>query len=84
VIARHTNPVYAVSFSPKGQFFVTGAFDQVLYIWRVADAALVAEYRAPGGIFEAVWNPTGASIAVCLADSEVAVIPTNIIPLYHE
>jgi transducin (beta)-like 1 len=84
VLTTHTGAVYSISFSPKGTFFVTGGVDQELLVWRTADAALIADYKASGGIFEAVWNPTGVSIAICLSDSTSAVIPSVKIPRFAE
>ena len=84
VFRKHTHRIYTISFSPKGRFFVSGGVDTMLYIWRTSDASLIASYPACGCIFEAIWNPTGDDIALCLADGTVVVLPTNTIPLYDE
>jgi transducin (beta)-like 1 len=81
VIARHQNPIYTVAFSPKGQFFISAGMDNDAYIWRTADAELVCTYRTNAGVFEAIWDPTGAAIALCMTDSTVVVIPTASIPI---
>ncbi|OHT09239.1 transducin [Tritrichomonas foetus] len=84
VISQHQKAVYSLSFSPRGNFFVSGGAEPTLYVWRTSDAALVASYQTNGGIFEAIWNPTGESIALCLSDATVALLPTNTIPAYSE
>ena len=83
-LSKSTGSIYTVAFSPRGKFFVSGGTDTTLLVWRTSDAALVATYKASGGIFEAVWDSTGQNIAICLADAKVVIIPTSNIPLYDE
>lgn len=83
-LQKHTQPIYTLAFSPKGNYFISGGVDNVLNIWRTQDAALIASYSTAGGIFEAVWDPKGQMIAMCLSDSTVAVIPANNIPNCEE
>ena len=73
-INLHTQPIYTICFSPNGEYFVTGGIDKKLYVWRTCDSSLIADYDANCGMFEAHWDPTGNSIAMCLANSNVAVI----------
>jgi transducin (beta)-like 1 len=84
VVTGHTDKLYTVSFSPKGRFFVTGGPDQAFLVRRTADGALVARYKCPGGIFEAIWNPSGNSIAACLSDATTAIVRTQDITAYDE
>jgi transducin (beta)-like 1 len=84
VIAKHTNPIYTIGFSPGGTFFVSGGIDNVMNVWRTQDATLVASYDGGSGIYEAQWDPTGKNIALCLANSSVALISTRNIPAYLE
>lgn len=84
VLSKHSQPIYTICFSPKGNFFVSGGIDSVMNMFRTDDAALVASFNAESGIFEAVWDPTGKNIALCLADSRVLLIPTQNVPYYQE
>src|SRR5262245_61236825 len=36
-LAGHSDPVYAISFSPDGKYIVTGSFDKTVRLWNVAD-----------------------------------------------
>lgn len=84
VIERHQKAIYSISFSPKGKYFVTGGAETVLYLWRTEDAQLIASYQTNGGIFEAIWDPTGENIAICLSDATVALLPTSAVPVLSE
>jgi len=42
----HTDPVYAIAFSPDGKYVVTGSFDKAVKIW---DAATGKEFRTFAG-----------------------------------
>jgi transducin (beta)-like 1 len=75
VVTKHQGPIYSVAFSPRGIFFVTAGADCEVYVWRLADGELVATYQTTGGVFEAVWDVSGRSIALCLTDATVVVIP---------
>jgi transducin (beta)-like 1 len=76
VIAKHQNPIYTIAFSPRGQYFVSAGVDADVFAWRTSDAALAATYRTTGGVFDAVWDPTGNAVAFCMTDATVVVIPT--------
>jgi transducin (beta)-like 1 len=74
VLARHTEPVYAIGFSPDGRFLASGSLDETLNIWAVADGRLVRTYDSGrGGIFEIAWSPTGSRLSACTSDSTVCV-----------
>jgi transducin (beta)-like 1 len=81
VIGRHQKAIYTIAFSPRGRFFVSAGMDNDVYVWRTATAELVATYQAPSGVFEAVWDPTGAAFALCVTDSSVVVVPTAAAPI---
>lgn len=83
-ITKHTQPIYTICFSPNGDYFVSGGIDNMLYIWRTADQALMASYEAKSGMFEAHWDPTGKYIAMCLANATVAVLVTSNISTLQE
>lgn len=80
-LTSHSNHIFALSFSPTGEYFVSGSSDMKVYIWRTSDGAMIASYTASGGVFEIEWNPNGQNIAAFLSDATVALIPTNIIPV---
>jgi len=73
-LSKHLDPVYAVAFSPNGQYVATGSFDRYLHIWSVKDGTLVKSYRGGGGIFEVSWNMTGDKISACYSNNTVSVM----------
>jgi len=73
-LARHTDPVYSVAFSPDGRHVASGSFDKRLHVWRVKDGKRVRTHRGEGGIFEVCWNPDGSKIAACYSNNAVNVI----------
>jgi len=81
---KHSQPIYSLCFSPKGNYFLSGALDMTLNIWRVSDFALIGSYQAKGGLFQAHWDPSGKNIAMCLSDGTIAVLSTENILLYDE
>jgi hypothetical protein len=66
--------ICAVSFSPNGRFFVTGGTDQAFLVMSTADRTLVARYKCPEAIFEAIGNPRGHSIGACLSDATTTIV----------
>lgn len=73
-LARHSAMVYAMSFSPDGEFLVSGSTDRSVYVWRVRDGGLVRSFSAPSGVYDLAFNATGDKIAVCCANAAVAVV----------
>lgn len=57
-LTRHTQPVYAIAFSPCGKFIASGSLDETLLIWDVQSGAVLKSYSAPGngGIFDIEWK----------------------------
>ena len=76
-LARHTEPVYSVAFSPDGRYLASGSFDKCLHIWSVKDGKLVKTYHGNGGIFEVCWSADGDRVAACFSDNTVAVIDSR-------
>ncbi|PJF17592.1 hypothetical protein PSACC_02590 [Paramicrosporidium saccamoebae] len=72
-LQQHTQPVYAISFSPCGRYLASGSLDAALYLWSVADGRLLQNYHGRGGIFEVTWSPTGHRIAACTSDATCCV-----------
>jgi transducin (beta)-like 1 len=73
-LAKHSDPVYSVSFSPDGQYLASGSLDKCVNIWSVRDGTLLRRYRGGGGIFEVRWNAAGDRLGACFADKSVVVI----------
>ncbi|GAM18626.1 hypothetical protein SAMD00019534_018010 [Acytostelium subglobosum LB1] len=76
--AKHSDPVYTVSFSPNGEYLASGSFDKFLYIWSVKDGSLVKTFKGSGGIFDVSWNTTGDKLSACFSNSTVSVIDVKI------
>lgn len=73
-LSRHTAMVYALAFSPDGEFLVSGSTDKSVYVWRVRDGGLVRTYAAPSGVYDVAFNASGDKVAVCAANSSVSVL----------
>ena len=54
----HKQPVYAVCFSPDGQYCVVGSFDRSVEVFHVDTGKCVQKFRGPGGIFDVDWQNT--------------------------
>ena len=55
---RHSQPVYAIAFSPCGRYLASGSLDESLHIWDVNSGAVLKSYSASGqgGIFDLEWR----------------------------
>eukprot|EP00667_Euglena_gracilis_P009419 EG_transcript_9566 len=73
-LAKHTDAVYSVAFSPDGRFLASGASDKCLNVWSVKNGTVVRRYRSEGGIFEVGWNAAGTKVACSCNDRTVRVI----------
>jgi transducin (beta)-like 1 len=73
-LARHTAMVYAMAFSPDGEYLVSGSTDKSVYVWRVRDGALVRTHTAPSGVYDVAFNAEGDKVAACCANSAVSVL----------
>lgn len=73
-LARHSAMVYAMSYSPDGEFLVSGSTDRSVFVWRVRDGSLVRAFSAPSGVYDLSFNASGDKVAVCCANAAVAVV----------
>lgn len=57
-LMRHTQPVYAVAFSPCGRYLASGSLDETLHIWDINSGSVLKSYSASGqgGIFDLEWQ----------------------------
>ncbi|KAK4354718.1 hypothetical protein RND71_026912 [Anisodus tanguticus] len=74
----HREPVYAVAFSPSGEYLASGSLDKCLNIWSVKEAKIVRNYNGDGGIFEVCWDKEGNKIAACYANNVVCVFDVRL------
>jgi transducin (beta)-like 1 len=58
-LTKHQDPVYAVAFSPDGQYLASGSFDNCLHIYSVPDGKHIKTYKGNGGIWESGVNKNG-------------------------
>ena len=73
-LARHSAMVYAMSFSPDGEFLVSGSTDRSVFVWRLRDGSLVRAFSAPSGVYDVSFNGAGDKVAVCCANAAVTVV----------
>jgi len=74
---RHKQPVYAIQFSPDGQYCVVGSFDKSVEVFHVDSGECIQSYTGPGGIFDVDWSSSeqhGDRVAVSTATGSVLVI----------
>lgn len=73
-LARHTESVYSVAFSPSGKLVATGSFDQRLHVWSVDSGELVRTYKGSSGIYEVCWNKDGDRLAAGFSNKVISVL----------
>ena len=74
----HSDTVYAVSWSPNGQYIASGSGDTTVQVWGIAEEnPLLYTYHGHAGLFNTVyavgWASNGRSIASGGADKTVQV-----------
>ncbi|KAJ6645347.1 F-box-like/WD repeat-containing protein ebi [Pseudolycoriella hygida] len=62
-LAKHTNAVYSVAFSPDGKYLASGGCDKYIHIWSTQSGQLLHSYKGTGDIFEVCWNSFGNKVA---------------------
>jgi len=88
VLKQHTQPVYAIDFSPDGQLLASGGLDGAVHIWSVPDGRLLLSWPALGdkkeggntkGIFELCWSSDGRKIAASTSSGLLLVFDLSIL-----
>jgi WD40 repeat protein len=75
-LTGHTEPVYAVAFSPDGRTMATGAGDDTIRLWNVADPARPTPLGPPvnghtGWVYWLAFSPDGRTLASAGRDRTV-------------
>lgn len=69
----HTDPVYAVAYSPDGKLVGTGSFDKTIKLWNAADGKELRTFAGPQGhqslVLSIAFAPTGDRLASGGADN---------------
>jgi WD40 repeat protein len=79
----HTEPVYAVAYTPDGKFVLTGSFDKSLKIWDAATGKEVKTFAGTTGhqnlVLAVAINPEGTLFASGSSDNTARVwdFPTS-------
>jgi transducin (beta)-like 1 len=74
VLSRHRESVYSVSFSPSGDYLVSGSLAGQMYIWRVRDGKHIKNFKGKGDIFEVAWNMEETRVAACFSSNVVNIV----------
>ena len=73
-LARHTQPVYSISFSPSASYIASGSLAGKLYVWSVEEGKVLTSYTGKGDIFEVAWNKEETRIAACFSSNAITVV----------
>lgn len=74
VLMQHTQPVYAIAFSPCGRYLASGSLDESVIVWSLESgrSLKVHSFTGAGGCYDLDWRE--AWIGAGIADGRVAVI----------
>jgi transducin (beta)-like 1 len=72
----HKQPVYAIEFSPDGEYCVVGSFDRTIEVFHVDSGKCIQSFTGPAGVFDVDWmsHPQGDKISVATAKGSVTII----------
>jgi COMPASS component SWD3 len=69
LLAAHTAPVLAVSFSPKSNLLATGSFDESAIVWDIRRGNALRTIPAHAdAIWTVGWDPEGVMVVTGSAD----------------
>jgi len=71
IFREHSAPLWAVQFSPDGNFIASGSIDSTVKIWRREDGRVVQNLKQPMGITALAYSPDGKTIATGSYDATV-------------
>src|SRR3990172_8626870 len=49
-LTGHTDPLYAITFSPDGKLILTGSFDKTVRLWNAADGKELKKFEGHLGL----------------------------------
>lgn len=70
----HRGAVFALCFSPNGEYLASGSKDKMMHIWSLKDGEIVKSYTSNGSIFDISWHKRGDKIAACSNKNLVSVL----------
>ena len=73
-LSRHTALVYALGYSPDGEYLVTGSADRSVYVWSTRDGSVARSYMGPSAVFDVAFSPDSNKIAVAYANGSSTVL----------
>lgn len=71
---NHKGEIITIDFSPSGAYLASGGLDALIVVQNVADSQHFVTFRGTSDINEIEWSPNSENVAVCFADSIVAII----------
>ncbi|GMH91981.1 hypothetical protein TrVE_jg881 [Triparma verrucosa] len=73
-LARHTQPVYSIAFSPSADFIASGSLAGKLYIWDAKTGKVKSSFTGKGDIFEVAWNKEESRVAACYSSNAITLV----------
>ncbi len=73
-LLRHSALVYAVAFSPDGDFLAAASADRGLSVWSTRDGSLVRALTGPAACYDVAFAPDGGKLAACFGNGQVQVV----------
>ena len=77
-LAPHASMVYALAFSPSGEYVASTSTDRLVAIHSTSDGALVRTFVGPAAGFDVAWAPEGNRLAACFATGQIAIIDLRV------
>lgn len=71
IVGRHDHGVFAVAYSPTGEFLATASEDSTVRLWSVTTGIEVAKLAHPGDVETLAWSPDGLTLATGCDDARL-------------